>query len=476
MVPDAARGSSRGWCPCSTISSIVSRPIPASARSCSTARPYCSRTTCASGPRAAGGVEALVAAGRLQVGPWYVLADELIPSGESLIRNLLAGTADAERLGGRLDVLYCPDAFGHPGRCCRPLGAEFGIRYGVLWRGLGGEPGQERDLYRWRGPGRPRARASSTFRPMATRSAPRCRPNGSASATCWPRRAASRHLGGDGRAPITTRPIRHSPRPSRASPAGSPTPRSASPGSTNFSRAATADATDLPPLDGELRWSLRLHLDAAGRPRHPRRAEAPPARPSELALERGGRAARGPRAARRGVDPPAPCSRPPGGCCFARSSTTRSPAARPTRWPGGSRPGIEDAGTHRRGDRAPPAADALIGNDPGSRARAPDLTAPASWCGTRPRERAAAWRSPTSPGFGATCWSARPGSRVPRLGASPRGADVAEAVGGLPFQLLGRAVADERLDSPHHYPDQDEVEVTRVAVHLPPVERAGLPS
>ena len=59
-------------------------------------------------------VRTLVKSGRLQVGPWYVLADELIPSGESLIRNLLLGTADAERLGGRLDVLYCPDAFGHP--------------------------------------------------------------------------------------------------------------------------------------------------------------------------------------------------------------------------------------------------------------------------------------------------------------------------------------------------------------------------
>jgi mannosylglycerate hydrolase len=28
----------------------------------------------------------------------------------------------------------------------------FDLRFGVLWRGLGGEPGQERDLYRWRGP------------------------------------------------------------------------------------------------------------------------------------------------------------------------------------------------------------------------------------------------------------------------------------------------------------------------------------
>ena len=39
-------------------------------------------------------VRALVEAGRLQVGPWYVLADELIPSGESLVRNLLARPGD----------------------------------------------------------------------------------------------------------------------------------------------------------------------------------------------------------------------------------------------------------------------------------------------------------------------------------------------------------------------------------------------
>ncbi len=99
-------------------------------------------------------VKALVKTGRLQAGPWYVLADELIPSGESLIRNLLLGAADAERLGGRLDVLYSPDAFGHPA-AWPDLAREFGIRFGVLWRGRGGggEPGEERDLFRWAGTG-----------------------------------------------------------------------------------------------------------------------------------------------------------------------------------------------------------------------------------------------------------------------------------------------------------------------------------
>ena len=96
-------------------------------------------------------VREMVRAGRLQVGPWYVLADEQVPAGESLIRNLLLGAADATRWGGRLEVLYSPDAFGHPA-CWPELARGAGIAAGVLWRGLGGLPGQERDRYRWRGP------------------------------------------------------------------------------------------------------------------------------------------------------------------------------------------------------------------------------------------------------------------------------------------------------------------------------------
>src|SRR5438094_780562 len=55
-------------------------------------------------PDREGDVRALVKTGRLQVGPWYVLADEQIPSGEGLVRNLLLGAADAERLGGRREA------------------------------------------------------------------------------------------------------------------------------------------------------------------------------------------------------------------------------------------------------------------------------------------------------------------------------------------------------------------------------------
>ncbi len=102
-------------------------------------------------PERTDSVRRLVTDGRLQIGPWYVLADELIPSGESLVRNLLAGASDAERLGGRSDVLYSPDAFGHPG-VWPTLARESGIRFGALWRGLGGDRVGEGDLFRWFGP------------------------------------------------------------------------------------------------------------------------------------------------------------------------------------------------------------------------------------------------------------------------------------------------------------------------------------
>jgi hypothetical protein len=96
-------------------------------------------------------VAALVRAGRLQVGPWYVLADEQIPAAEALLRNLTAGQKDAAQFGARLDVLHSPDAFGHPA-VWPALGAEFGISLGTLWRGLDAERTHQRDLAWWHAP------------------------------------------------------------------------------------------------------------------------------------------------------------------------------------------------------------------------------------------------------------------------------------------------------------------------------------
>lgn len=91
-------------------------------------------------------------AGSLEAGPWYVLADELIPSGEALVRNLLAGRRTLAELGASAPpVLYSPDAFGHPA-AFPTLAREFGFSLIVLWRGFGGDAWPPGDTFRWRAP------------------------------------------------------------------------------------------------------------------------------------------------------------------------------------------------------------------------------------------------------------------------------------------------------------------------------------
>ncbi len=89
-------------------------------------------------------------AGRLEAGPWYVLADTFLVSGEALVRNLLEGRGRVAAHGGRaIAVGYVPDSFGHAG-ALPAIFAGFGIPLAVAWRGFGGEPGQEGDTHRWR--------------------------------------------------------------------------------------------------------------------------------------------------------------------------------------------------------------------------------------------------------------------------------------------------------------------------------------
>ena len=87
--------------------------------------------------------------GSVEAGPWYVLADELIPSGEALVRNLLAGRRVLRRHGAEAPpVLYSPDAFGHTSAL--PLLARgFGCELVVVWRGYGGNRWPSGDTARW---------------------------------------------------------------------------------------------------------------------------------------------------------------------------------------------------------------------------------------------------------------------------------------------------------------------------------------
>lgn len=85
-------------------------------------------------PALAERVRALLANGRMVVGPWYVSADEFLVNGECLIRNLERGMASAQAFGRCQQVGYVPDTFGHIGQLPQILNG-FGIDTAVLWRG-----------------------------------------------------------------------------------------------------------------------------------------------------------------------------------------------------------------------------------------------------------------------------------------------------------------------------------------------------
>ncbi|NLD71993.1 MAG: glycoside hydrolase family 38, partial [Chloroflexi bacterium] len=80
-------------------------------------------------------VEAMVQDGRLAVGPWYVLPDEFLVSGESLVRNLRLGREVVRAYGGTpSDAGFVCDIFGHNSQMPQIL-QGFGIRGGFIWRG-----------------------------------------------------------------------------------------------------------------------------------------------------------------------------------------------------------------------------------------------------------------------------------------------------------------------------------------------------
>ncbi len=421
-------------------------------------------------------VAALVRAGRLQVGPWYVLADELIPSGESLVRNLLLGRADAERLGGRAEVLYSPDAFGHPA-AWPALAAEFGIGHGVLWRGLGGEPGQEGDLFRWHAPDG-RAILLHHLPPDGYEAGSGLTADPGRLPHAWAAlrnilvgRATTSHLavpvGADHHAaPAEIGRVRD------LLAALEPEAEIRVSRLDEYFRAAEAQANGVPALRGELRWSYGYTwtlqgVHATRAPLKRRHAEA------ELLLERGAEplaalaAFSGERIDRRPLlrDAWRTLVRSQfhdsiGGC--TSDPVARRVAAR-----------IDDAADAAR-EIARASLDDLVGNDPDRARDRPDDTSP----------RLVLWNPAARARSGAVVladltWFRRdvlvgpPGGREPRRGEGARPVALIGADGAIALQPLGRAAGQERLDAPRHYPDQDEVDVVRVAFRVPPLPGLG---
>ena len=95
-------------------------------------------------------LRALLAAGRLEAGPSYVLPDEILVGGESLVRNLLLGRRVCRRFGVEPSGAgYMPDSFGHPAQLPQIL-AGFGIGTFLFSRGMGDEIDDVGVVFRWR--------------------------------------------------------------------------------------------------------------------------------------------------------------------------------------------------------------------------------------------------------------------------------------------------------------------------------------
>jgi len=94
-------------------------------------------------------IRALVAEGRLAIGPWRILMDEFLVSAETIVRNLESGLARAAELGPVLEAGYLPDMFGHVAQMPQLL-ARAGIRHAVVWRGV--PAAVDRHAFRWVAP------------------------------------------------------------------------------------------------------------------------------------------------------------------------------------------------------------------------------------------------------------------------------------------------------------------------------------
>jgi alpha-mannosidase len=111
-------------------------------------------------PEAATRIARLVASGRVQIGPWMILMDEFMVSGETLIRDLQMGNARATELGGAMPVGYLPDMFGHVAQMPQILSLA-GLGHAVVWRGV--PAAVDRTAFWWEAPDGSRVRAEYLY-------------------------------------------------------------------------------------------------------------------------------------------------------------------------------------------------------------------------------------------------------------------------------------------------------------------------
>lgn len=436
---------------------------------------------------------AALGAGRLEAGPWYVLADGLIPGGESLVRNLLAGRRALAALGAAPPpVLYAPDAFGHPA-AGPTLAAGFGFEVAVVWRGYGGARWPAGDAAWWAADV-PAAAGSAGPRVLLYHLPPdgyelgsRLPPTLPAARERW---AALRAvLEPRARLDVLLVPngADHHARQERWAEAVDALRRAAEPARVEaaslsaFARRAraAADAADLPTVRGELRdsygyaWTLQgTFASRAAQKRRAARAERALVRDAEpwaalATLGTSAGAGAWPADTRAALLAAAwrellLCHPHDTLCGCSLDAVARAMDGR-----------LDEVESQAEGVRREALA-ALAGHDPVRARGLRMLWRPQALVRNRaPRARAGVAEVavqtfvrdvPVGPGSAGAWGPVRPPGAPVRLalGASP-----------VPTQVLGRALAHDRIESPRHYPDDDLVEVARVLAWVPAVPGYG---
>lgn len=94
----------------------------------------------------------LISSGKLVVGPWYILPDLFLVSGESVVRNIQIGLATARKFGASMQEGYVPDPFGHFAQLPQLLN-QFGINSFIFMRGLDeNAKTQAGSIFEWESP------------------------------------------------------------------------------------------------------------------------------------------------------------------------------------------------------------------------------------------------------------------------------------------------------------------------------------
>jgi hypothetical protein len=440
-------------------------------------------------PERRAALAAALGGGRLEAGPWYVLADTLIPGAEPLVRNLLAGRRAVRALGAEPPpVLYCPDSFGHPA-ALPTLAAGFGLGAVVVWRGYGGARWPAGDAAWWRAPDGARALLvhlppdGYEFGSRLPPALPSARERWAAMRAVLAPRARL------GLVLVTNGADHHAPQ-ERWAEAVDALARAAAPepvGPTSLAgfarlaaeRAAALEGTPeaLPRVAGELRdsygYAWTLQGTFASRAAQKRRAAAAARRLErdvEPWLAVGALAGRVPPAdaARRAAllraawRPLLECLPHDTLCGCSTDAVARAADAR-----------LEDCAAQARGLRADALA-ALVGHDADTARRWRDGWRPAAVV----RNRAARARGgvaeielltfvrdvPVGPGS-AGAWRDAGSAGVRGVPVTLVGADG----GPLAVQVLDRELRHDRVEAPRHYPDVDLVESARCVAWVPPL-------